>query len=342
MRAVQIVGTGRPLEERTVEVDPPGPDDVVVKVEAAGICRSDVHFRKGPHSVASFPLTLGHEIAGTVVELGANAHTRALGDRVGIHYQTSCGTCRACSRGREQFCEEGLMFGRSRPGGFAEYVTAPERNTFVLPDSVSFEHGAVMMCSSATALHALRKGRIEPGESVAVFGVGGLGMSAVQLARALGAGDVYAVDITPSKLELAASFGAIAIDAGAGDAAQQIRDRSDGHGVDVALELIGLPLTMRQAIESVGVGGRAVVVGLGGYVIEVAPFTELTMREAEIIGCADHLAGDITDLFGFSVSGELVLDDIVGACVPLDSASVNFAMDQLEAWGDIVRTVIIP
>lgn len=339
MRAVQIVATGQPLADADVPVPDIGPDDVLVEVRAAGICHSDVHYRRGPRTVRTMPMAPGHEIAGVVVEAGSAVSAPAVGERVAIHYQTSCGACRYCARGSEQFCSDGSMFGNGRPGGYADYVLSPARNAFTLPDEIGFEHGAVMMCSSATSLHALRKGRLVPGESVAVFGAGGLGMSAVQIARAFGAARVYAVDLNAAKLALAASFGAIPIDAGSQDPVEAIRREG---GVDVSLELIGLPVTMRQAIEVLAPFGRAVVVGLGGYQIDLAPFDELTLREAEIIGCADHLAQELPQLFDLAVRGALDLDPIVGACVPLDAAHINWTMDRMEEGTDVVRTVIKP
>src|SRR4051812_34984410 len=137
------------------------------------------------------------------------------------------------------------MIGHYRDGGWAETIVVPARNAVPLPEEIPFEHGAVLMCSASTSLHALRRARLSGGESAAVFGVGGLGMAAIQLARALGAIDVYAVDIHRSKLDVATSLGAIAVDASRGDAADAIRELTGGRGVDVALELIGLPVTMQ-------------------------------------------------------------------------------------------------
>ncbi len=135
------------------------------------------------------------------------------------------------------------MIGKHRAGGYAEYVCVPARSLFVLPGEIPFEHGAIMMCSSATSLHALVKARLRPGETVALFGFGGLGFSALQLAQAFGAGQIFCVDIHSAKLERAAQLGATPIDATRGDAAAQIKDATHGRGVDVALELIGLPGT---------------------------------------------------------------------------------------------------
>ena len=156
---------------------------------------------------------------------------------------------------------------------------------FKLPDEIPFEHGAIMMCSSATSLHALNKARMKPGESVAIFGAGGLGISAIQLAKALGAREVFAVDIQPNKLDLARSLGAVPIDARADDPVKLIRDHTGGRGVDVALELIGLPLTMQQSVRSLAKQGRAALVGITERNFEVSPYHELVNREAKSLAC---------------------------------------------------------
>ena len=151
-------------------------------------------------------------------------------------------------RGLEQFCRSGQTIGKHRDGGYAEFIKVPGSNAFLLPDEIPFEVGAIMMCSSATALHALNKARFKAGESIAILGFGGLGFSALQLARAFNCEDVYVVEINPAKLASAASMGAIAIDASSTDPVEQIKEATDGRGVDVALELIGSAKTMRQAV----------------------------------------------------------------------------------------------
>jgi hypothetical protein len=177
--------------------------DVLVRVRAAGICHSDVHYRAGRSRVEPLPLTLGHEVAGDVVAVGDGVHTHAVGDRVCLHYLVICGQCPHCVAGREQFCPTGLMLGHFTDGGWAEYIAVPARNAVRLPATVPYEHGAVMMCSSSTSLHALRKARCLPGDTVLVVGAGGLGMSAIQIAQQLGATRVIAADRDPTKLALA-------------------------------------------------------------------------------------------------------------------------------------------
>ena len=254
----------------------------------------------------------------------------------------TCGTCDWCVKGNEQFCENGAMIGKSRDGGYAEFIVMPARSVFQLPDEILFEHGAIMMCSSATSLHALNKARMKPGESVAIFGAGGLGMSAIQLAKALGAREVFAVDIQPNKLDLAKSLGAVPIDARAGDPVKLIRDHTDGRGVDVALELVGLPLTMQQSVRSLATHGRAALVGITETHFEVSPYHELVNREAEIIGVSDHLATEIPLLLEFARTGKLNVSNVVTRTVSLDAKAINDVLDRLEHFGEDVRVVITP
>jgi propanol-preferring alcohol dehydrogenase len=287
-------------------------------------------------------LTLGHEVAGVVESLGEGVSTHRAGERVCLHYLVTCGECRDCRAGREQFCPTGQMIGKDRDGGYADLVRVPARNAHPLPDFVPFEQGAIMMCSSATALHALRKARVAAGETVAVFGIGGLGVSAIQLARALGAARVYAVDVNPAKLALAKRHGAIPIDAKRSDPVRAIREATAGRGVDAALELVGFARTMEQAVESLAPQGRAALAGLTQERMTIAPYRDVLNREAEIIGVSDHLAAEIAELMRFVERGELDLGAAVTRVVPLEAAAINGVLDDLEAFRDDVRSVIRP
>jgi propanol-preferring alcohol dehydrogenase len=342
VRAIRLTQPGRPVELHDVPVPELAPRDVLVRVKAAGICHSDAHYRAGRSPAEPLPLTLGHEVAGVVERVGAAVTLARPGDRVCLHYLIACGDCHHCSRGSEQFCRTGSMIGHFRDGGWAEYVAVPERNAVRLPDAIPFEHGAVLMCSSSTALHALRKGRLAGGETVAVFGVGGLGMSAVQLARALGALDVYAVDLDAAKLAMAEGYGAVAIDAGGTDPVSAICERTGGRGVDVALELIGLPVTMRQAVQALAVQGRAVVAGLADEPLALDTYRDLLGKEAELIGANDHLLQEMPLLLELARRGALDLTRVVARTVPLDADAVNGVLDERDRFGAPVRTVIVP
>ena len=342
MKAVQLTEIGKPLEARDVAQPEIGEDDVLVGVRAAGICHSDAHYRAGTSSAGPLPLTLGHEVAGEILEVGCRVKDLAPGDRVCLHYLVTCGNCRFCVQGREQFCTSGRMLGKHRDGGYAEAVVVPARGVVSLPAEIPYEHGAVLMCSSATSFHALRKARLSPGETVAVFGLGGLGMSAVQIARALGALEVYGVDVDPAKLRLSQGLGAIPVDATRGDPVAQIRSMTRGHGVDVSLELIGLPITMQQAVRSLAVFGRAVLAGITDEPFRVDSYREVIGREAEIIGCSDHLLQELPLLVELARRGALDLANVVTRRVPLEAGPINDTLDGLDRFEGAVRTVIVP
>ncbi|MBE2223225.1 MAG: zinc-binding dehydrogenase [Anaerolineae bacterium] len=342
MKAVQLVEPGKPLELREVPMPVVGAGDVLVQVKAAGICHSDAHYRSGLSRVEPLPMTLGHEVAGVVAEVGTAVSRLKPGDSVCIHYMTTCGDCEYCNQATEQFCTSGQMIGKYRDGGYADYIVVPARSAFVLPDEIPFAHGAVMMCSSSTSLHALMKTRMKPGETVAVFGAGGLGMAAIQLAYALGAATVYAVDIKEDKLALAETFGAVPINAAGQNPVDAIADLTNGRGVNVALELIGLPATMLQAVQSLSILGRAGIVGLSAQTFSITPYTELLNKEAEIIGVSDHLAEEMPLLIDLVRRGKLDLRHVVTELVALEADSINHVLDRLDQFGKGVRAVIQP
>lgn len=337
MRSIQLTSTRSSLELAHVPDLEPGPDDVVVAVEAAGICRSDVHYRAGFPTTTFLPITLGHEVAGTVSAVGSNVPAERVGERVALHYQTYCGHCEYCVGGNEQFCAQGQMLGRSRHGGYAEQIVVPAVNAYPIPDNVRFDHAAVMMCSTATAFHALRKGRLAAGEAVAVLGVGGLGMSAVQLAREMGAGTVFAVDIDRDKLALAQAYGATPIHASDGKAAESMNDRG---GADVALDLLGSVELIRTGLDALRPMGRVVAVGLVDESVPVHPYHDLIGGEHELVGCSDHLGSEIPELLDMAARRKLDVGSVITDRIPLDADAVNAAMDRLERFRGGVRTVI--
>ena len=159
MKAIRLTAIGSPLEEQEIDGPPVGSGDVLIRVRAAGICHSDAHYRAGVSPVKRLPITLGHEVAGIVEDVGSDVSSFRSGDRVCIHYLVTCGNCPFCLSGHEQFCADAEMIGKHRDGGYAEFIVVPERSVFRLPDEIPFEQGhPVMMCSSATSLHALKKG----------------------------------------------------------------------------------------------------------------------------------------------------------------------------------------
>ena len=342
MRSVRLVQLGHALEDAEVPLPEIGPADVLVRVGACGICHSDAHYRAGISPISGLPVTPGHEVAGTVEAVGRDVDAFRPGDRVCVHYLAHCGACDFCVRGHEQFCPEVQMIGKHRDGGYAEFTKVPARSLFALPDAIPFAHGAIMMCSSATALHALNKARLKAGESVAIFGFGGLGYSALQLARALDCGAIYVVDINPAKLASAATLGAIPISATADDPVEQILGATSGKGVDVSIELVGTAVTMNQAVRCLGILGRAVIVALTRDALSFFPYSELVNKETEVIGVSDHLASEFPSLMRYAQSGKLAFLESALRFVDLEAAQINAALDALERSTDHVRTVIVP
>ncbi|MGI9044523.1 MAG: alcohol dehydrogenase catalytic domain-containing protein [Gemmatimonadaceae bacterium] len=342
MRALRLTAPGSPIELHDVPTPQAGDGEVLVRVHAAGICHSDAHYRSGRSPAGPLPLILGHEVAGVVESTGPQVSTVRPGDRVCLHYLTTCGHCDQCHRGNEQFCHFGSMLGHYRDGGWAEYIVVPERNAVALPEEIPFEHGAALMCSAATSFHALRKSRLKPGETVAIFGTGGLGMAAVQLAKAFGAREVYGVDIHEAKLQSVAELGAIPVDASQRNPVDALREHTGGQGVDVSVELIGLPLTMQQAVKSLAVHGRAVVAGLAAHPLEIDTYRDLLGREAEVIGANDHLLAELSPLIELVRLKALDMSRVVRQTVPLGADAVNLILDKLDAFEAPERTVIIP
>ena len=342
MKAVRIAAIGEPLQNREMPVPQIGEGEVLVRVEAAGICRSDAHYRAGTSTVGELPITPGHEVAGTVEKRGSRVSGLTEGDRVCLHYLVTCGICRYCRSSLEAFCENGQMIGKHRDGGYAEYIAVPAVNAVRLPEEIPFSHGSVLMCSSATAFHALRRARLEAGDTVAVFGLGGLGMSAVQLARLSGASKVIGVDIDADKRRLAEGYSALTVDASEDGIHRRIRGVTDGRGVDVAVDLTGIPSVMSEAVRSLGVRGRLALVGITDRNLEVNTYKDLIGKEAEVIGVSDHLLSEIHTLIGFVRTGGLDLKGIVSETIPLEAGEINRALDDLESGTSKVRVVIEP
>ena len=342
MKAIQLIETGEPVVERQVDVPTVAPGEILIRVGAAGICHSDAHYRSGESPTGELPISPGHEVAGIVEQVGNDVESVSVGNRVALDYLVTCGDCPDCLSGQRQFCPTGQMLGKHCDGGWAERIVVPAGNAVLVPESVSLESAAVMMCSSSTSLHALCKARMKPGETVAVFGAGGLGMSAIQLAQVLEASQVFAVDINAERLAIAREFGAVAIDASVCDPVDAIRDQTGGRGVDVALELIGLGATMQQAVRSLAPLGRAALAGLTKQDITLNPYTDLINREAEVIGVSDHMASDLPQLLAWAAEGKLDTARVITQRVALEAAAINGVLDRLDQHGSGIRAVIVP
>jgi 2-desacetyl-2-hydroxyethyl bacteriochlorophyllide A dehydrogenase len=339
MHAIRLVEANQPLQLTDLSDPSPGAGEIVVDVHRTGICHTDAHYRSGTGKT-NLPVTLGHEVAGVVSAVGEGVSEVREGQRVALHYLLSCGECPRCKRHGEQFCPTGQMLGKERDGGYAQRIVVPAFNAIPIPDEVSFDVAAIMMCSTATAYHALRLGSIQKGDSVAVLGFGGLGVSAVQLARALGASEVYAVDVVPEKLALAAQFGATPLDARETPVHKAILGATDGRGVDVVVEFTGNANVAHGGLRSLSPGGRLMIVAINLRELTFNPFTDLLVRERRIIGCSDHTRAELVELMELARTGAIDLSRAITRTVPLEADAINGVLDDLERGSGHLRTVI--
>lgn len=342
MLAARLHSPSAPLqiEERPLPALEPG--EVMVRVLACGVCGSDVHMWRGTVPVARTPIVLGHEIAGRVARCGPGSSPWKVDDAVIVRAASGCGDCRHCAGGHDNLCRNQHVLGMDLDGGFARYVKAPAANLLPLPDGVPFEVAAILADAVATPYHALaERGALQRGESVAVFGCGGLGTHAVQLARLLGAGKVIAVDVHPPALARARELGADETVDATSEAPHKAVQQITGEGVDLALECVGRPETVAQAVRSLRPGGRAVIVGMGREPIALPPPALFAWREYGVLGSFGSTGSDLERVIALVQSGRLDLGRSISGRFPLEE--VNRALEMLESKeGDPVRLVILP
>jgi D-arabinose 1-dehydrogenase-like Zn-dependent alcohol dehydrogenase len=265
MQALVLDAFGAPLVLKDVPLPAVGTNDVLVKVGACGVGLTVVNLLATPGRVDRYPRIPGHEIAGTVVAVGSGVRTIKVGTRVTNHFYITCGNCRNCRSGRETLClaPRGNV-GQNRDGGYAEYVSLPERNVVAIPDGVSDIDAAVASDAIATPFHAcVKEARLRAGDSVLVIGAaGGVGIHMIQMARLCGA-RVLAADVGAAKLAFIRSIGAadVVIDASAGDLAAQVMAHTGGEGVDAVIDIVAARGTLAASLASLAMGGRLVIIG---------------------------------------------------------------------------------
>ncbi|MEU8703334.1 zinc-dependent alcohol dehydrogenase family protein [Streptomyces sp. NPDC048680] len=331
MRAVVFEEFGR--EARVRDVADPGPSrqGVVVRVEATGLCRSDWHGWMGHDPDITLPHVPGHELAGVVEAVGQDVVNRRPGDRVTVPFVCACGRCPACAAGAQQVCERQTQPGFTHWGSFAEYVALEQAdvNLVPVPDGMSFGTAAGLGCRFATAFRAVvARGRVAPGEWVAVHGCGGVGLSAVMIAVACGA-RVVAVDVSPDALRLARTFGATeCVDASAHPAGADgaVRELTGG-GAHLSLDALGSPVTCAASVRSLRRQGRHVQVGLlpSAAGDPVVPMARVIGLELELLGSHGMAAHAYPPMMDMVRSGSLRPDLLVTSTIGLDAAPAALA-----------------
>jgi len=323
---------GKPFVVEETEIPKIGPDEVLVEVKAAGICGTDVHYKKGEFSPARIPLIVGHEGAGIVKEVGENVKNLKVNDHVIIHYVISCGVCKNCLKGYDNRCRNRKSIGHDVNGTFAQYIKVSSKNAVKIADFVPLEWGAVIGCAVSTAYHAIRVSGFEPGDTVIVFGVGGVGLHAIMWAKFFGAGKVIAVDPIESKLESALQYGAdIILNPLKNDIIETVKKETQGWGADIAIECSGSPQAMAQAIKVIKgsnlfESGTLVSVGLQTKPFQIEYWD---LREGWITVSGDHTLYELYQIVKLVENGRINLSKSITHRIPL--IEVNEGIDLIES-----------
>lgn len=339
MKAAVFYGPNQPLRVEAVETPKIAPDEILVKVAACGVCHSDLEYIElGVPTVKNPPLILGHEASGTVEEVGSEVKNFKKGERVLLAGVFGCGICYFCRTGRENICEHMTMLGNRIDGAYAQYIKVPGKAAFPLPQEIPLEEGCVIADAIATPYHAVKeRAQVKAGDNVVIFGCGGLGLNAIQIATAVG-GTVIAVDIVDRKLEWAKQFGAsITINPTGRDISKDIKKMTGG-GADIAIEVIGNPITIRQAYDSLRIGGRLCVVGYTPGDITISG-ARLMMRELEVVGSVSCRPGDYPKLIEMVRRGKVRVEPVVTHRFRLEE--INEAFEVMKR-GESIRSIVIP
>ena len=336
MRAVRYHGPKQPLTLEEVPRPEPGPGEVLVRVAAAGLCHTEVHFLSGLLNLGVAPLTLGHEVVGRVEKAGAGVTSVREGDRVIVYYYAGCGRCRHCLVGDEHLCDQlQAEYGFVSDGGFAEYLKVPARCAVPLPESLGDEAAAPIGCGVTTAVHAAGLARLAMGDVVLVYGVGAVAYGLIQLARLAGA-EVIAVSRTTAKLEKARALGAAhLLNAHEGRIAERVKEITRGHGADAIFELVATKVTMAACTQAIAKRGRLVFIGYSEDSYTVHPI-QLVITEASVMGSVGNTLGELVRAVDLVARGRV--QTVVDRVLPL--TDFQKGLDAL-ARGELIGRVVL-
>jgi len=341
MKAARLHKPGEPFRIEEVPVPEVGVGEVLVRVKFCGICGSDLQRAAGITRTAYLPIILGHEISGEVAAVSKEIKNWSIGDRVTLSGLLNCGFCYNCLNGKDYICENRKFIGIHADGGFAQFVKAKADKLVRLPQGISFEEGALIE-PAGSPFHALtRRAKLTPGETVAVYGTGGIGVFAIYFAKLCGAAKVIAVDIKEEALERAKVFGADqVINAAREDPVKRIKRITPG-GVDLAVECVGTKEAVANSVNSLRMGGRTVVLGLGPEEIKIVPSTTFVRSEFELIGSYAYSTAELQRIVNLVSEGRLDISAAVSEKTSLDR--INEAFDRFrEKIGNPVRILVSP
>jgi Zn-dependent alcohol dehydrogenase len=357
MKAAVCRAFGKPLVIEDVDLAPPGPGEIRVKIAACAICHSDIHYADGAWG-GDLPAVYGHETSGIVEETGPGVGTLRPGDHVVVTLIRSCGHCHYCARGEPFVCETKTALDETSPikasdgtpvvhglrtGAFAEYAVVHESQAVAIAKEIPMDSASLLACGVITGLGAVvNTAGVRPGSDIAVIGVGGVGLNSIQGAAIAGAQRIVAVDIVPSKLEAAMRFGAThTIDGRDPNAAREVRGIAERRGMDYVFVTVGAKPAIEQALRMIGSAGTVVIVGIpeAGLMAEFEPARFASIGQS-IVGSkmgSTSIAKDIPWLVSLYQQGRLKLDELITGRYPLDR--INEAIDSVKA-GEALRNVI--
>jgi D-arabinose 1-dehydrogenase-like Zn-dependent alcohol dehydrogenase len=343
MRAERFYADTKTVAVEDVPIPEPGPGEVLVKVAFCGICHSDLSLINGTFPAQVPVVTQGHEASGTIAGLGPDVTGWAEGDRVILAAGRPCLTCPNCRRGDVTNCLRTRLMAFAYDGAWAEYTIAHAGGLTPIPDNVSFEQAAILADAVSTPFGAVvRTGKVVIGESVGVWGVGGLGTHIVQLARLVGAVPVIAIDINPAVLDRALEVGAdYAFDSRDDQLKEKIAEVTGGRKLDVAFDAAGLKVTFEQALDCLTVGGRLVAVGMSAESPTVGPTSVFGLSQKQVLGHLGYQNVDIETLARLVSRGRLDLSRSISEIIPLEDIRAGIEMLEKQD-GNPVRILVKP
>lgn len=344
MRAARFDSETRRLSVEDVPVPEPGPAEVLVRVKACGICLSDVHLLDGSLRASLPVVTPGHEASGVIERVGERVPGWAPGQRVVMSGGKACGTCPSCANGRGQ--EECLRFkimGFDYDGAWAEFIVVPYTSLTEVPEHVPFEQAAILADAVSTPYAGLiDRGGLRPGEAVGLWGIGGLGVHAVQIARMAGAALIVAVDTLPDARARALDRGAdYALDPAADDVPARVREITGGRGLDVAVDLVGANAVLAQAAQCIGRNGRVVMIGLSPEPIRLGAGVNFGVRSQSLLGHLGYHKRHLDQLVQIVARGRLDVSRSITDILPLEDVAAG--VERLaKKEGNPIRLVVRP
>ena len=342
MKAARFYGADQPLKIEDIPEPSVGPGEVLLAVQAAGLCGTDLHIAlEGTIPTAYRPITLGHEAAGIVAKVGDGVVDWKVNDHAAVFPNIACGECYACLSGREALCLKSRILGVQTDGAFAEYLLVPARTLIQLPEAIPFEIGAILTDAVSTAYHAVAcRGNVQRGETVVVVGCGGVGHHAVIWAKQRGAAEVIAVDTSAGALRRAQEAGADhTLNPIEANVPKAVRALTNGAGVDCALEFVGRAETVTIALKCLKRGGRAVIVGVGQERVTLPPLQVFVGNELSLVASLGFHRDDLEKIVEMVAARTVDLSASVSEVVPL--SEINTALHRLaEQKSDAVRLVV--